>query len=103
MVLGLISDVFASLLIDLFGFLLIFSQMCLIISFDCWERGLPLPGRSERSPLSLNCFSVFQTVDLPIESVFAILELDFLAQCNATIAALFSVIFKMAIKFPKIF
>ena len=72
MVLGLISVVFASLLIDLFGFLQIFSRMRLIIGFDRWERGLPLLGRSERSPLSLNRFSVLQTVDLPIESVFAI-------------------------------
>ena len=77
--------------------------MHLIISFDRWERSLPLLGQSERSYLSLNRFSVFQTVDLPIESVFAISELDFPARCNATIAALFSVIFKIAKKFPKMF
>ena len=77
--------------------------MRLIIGFDRWKCSLPLLGQSERSPLSLNCFSVFQTVDLQIESVFAISELDFPARCNATVAALFFVIFKMAKKFSKIF
>ena len=59
----------ASKLMDLLGFLLIFSRMHLIIDLDRWERGLPHLRRSDKSPLSLKCFNDFQTVDLAIESV----------------------------------
>ena len=86
---------FASNFMDLFGFLLIFSRMHLIIDLDCWKRGLPHLGRSDKSPLSLKRFNVFQTVDLAIESVFAIAESDFPARCNASIASLSPDIFEL--------
>ena len=57
-------------------------------------RGLPLLGQSDKFPLSLKCVNVFQTVDLAIESVFAIAESDFLARRYATIASLLSDIFE---------
>ena len=101
MVLGLMSIDFAICHMDLLGFLLILSRIHLIIDLDrcvvyhfVWVRGLPLLGRSAKSPLSLKRVNVFQTVDLAIESVFAIAESDFLARCNATIASLLSDIFK---------
>ena len=81
---------------DLLGFLLIFSRMHLIIDLDRWERGLPHLGRSDKSPLSLKCFNVFQTVDLAIESVFAIAESDIPARCDAIIASLLPDIFELA-------
>ena len=88
--------VFASNLIDLLGFFLILSRVHLIIDLDRRERGLPHLGRSDKSPLTLKCFNVFQTVDLAIESVFAIAESDFPARCNANIASLLPDIFKLA-------
>ena len=66
-------------------------------------RGLPLLGRSAKSPLSLKRVNVFQTVDLTIESVFAIAESDFPARCNATIASLLSDIFKSFKNLAKIY
>ena len=71
MVLGLMLAVFASNLMDFIEFLLILMRMHLIINLDRWERGPPHLGRSDKSPLSLKRFNVFQTVDLAIESVFA--------------------------------
>ena len=59
-----------------------------------WVHGLPLLGRSDKSPLLLKHVNVFQAVDLTIESVFAIAESDFPARCNATIASLLSEIFE---------
>ena len=70
--------------------------MHLIIDLDRWKSGLPHLGRSDKSPLSLKRFNVFQTVDLAIESVFAIAESDFLAPCNASIAFLLPDIFELA-------
>ena len=81
---------------DLFRFLLIFSRMHLIIDVDRWERGLPHLEQSDKSPLSLKRFNVFQTVDFSIESVFAIAESDFPARCNASIASLLPDIFELA-------
>ena len=52
--------VFANNLMDLLRFLLILSRMHLIIDLDRWERGLPLLGRSDKSPLYLKRFNVFQ-------------------------------------------
>ena len=86
MVLGLMSLNFAICHMDLLGFLLILSQIHLIIDLDrcvvyhfVWVCGLPLLGQSDKSPLSLKHVNVFQTVDLAIENVFAIAESDFLA------------------------
>ena len=78
------------------GFLLILSWMHLIIDLDLWEHGLTHLGRSDKSPLSLKRFYVFQTVDLTIESIFAIAESDFPGWYNASIASLFPGIFKLA-------
>ena len=72
-------------LMDLLGFLLILSRMQVIIDLDRWVHGLPFLGQSDKCPLSLKCINVFQTVDLAIESVFAIAESDFPAQCDATV------------------
>ena len=69
--------------------------MHLIIDLGRWERDLPHLGRSDKSPLSLKRF-VFQTVDLAIESVFAIAESDFPARCNANIAYFLPDIFELA-------
>ena len=95
-VLGLMLAVLASNVMDLLGFLLILSRMHLIIDLDRWERGLPHLGRSDKSPLSLKRFNVFQTVDLAIESVFAIAESAFPARSNASIASLLHNIFELA-------
>ena len=70
--------------------------MHLIVDLDHRKRGLPHLGRSDKSPLSLKRFNVFQTVDLVIECVFAIAESDFPAWCNASIASLSPDIFKLA-------
>ena len=88
--------IFASNLMDLLGFLLILSQMHLIIDLDRWERNLPHVRRSDKSPLSLKRFNVCQTVDLAIESIFVIAESDFSARCNACIAFLLPNIFELA-------
>ena len=95
-VLGLMLAVFDSNLMDLLGLLLILSRTHLIINLDRWERGLPHFGRSDKSPLSLKRFNAFQTVDLAIESVFAIAESDFPARCNANKASLLPDIFELA-------
>ena len=63
---------------------------------DRWERGLPHLGQLDKLPLSLKRFNVFQTVDLAIESVFAIAESDFAARCNVSIAFLLPDICKLA-------
>ena len=88
-ILGLMLAIFASNLMDLLGFLLILSRMHLFINLDRWERDLPHLQRSDKSPVSLKRFNVFQTVDLAIKSVFVIAESDFPARCNASIASLF--------------
>ena len=88
--------VFASKLRDLLGFFLILSRMHLIIDLNRWERGLPHLGQSDKSPLSLKRFNVFQTVDLAIESVFAKAESYFPARCNASIASLLPDVFELA-------
>ena len=56
---------------------------------------------TRKSPLSLKRFNVFKTVDLAIESVFAIAKLDFPAPCNASIASLLPDIFELAKVFHK--
>ena len=99
MVLGLMLAVFASNLMNLFGFLLIFSRMHLIIDLDRKKRGLPHLARSDKSPLSLKRFHVFQTIDLAVESVFAVAKSDFLPWCTARLASLLPGIFELA-KFP---
>ena len=68
--------------------------MHLIIDLDHWVHGLPLLGQSDKSPLSLKCVNVFQTVNLAIKIVFAIVEYDFPACCNVTIASLLSDVFE---------
>ena len=88
--------VFAINLMDLLRFLLILSRMHLINDLDRWACGLPHLGRSDKSPLFLKRFNVFQTVDLAIESVFAIAESDFPARCNASIVFLLPGIFELA-------
>ena len=88
--------VFASNLMDLFGFLLVLFRMHLIIDLDRWERGLLHLRQSDKSPLSLKRFNVFQTVDLAIESVFALAESYFPAWCNANVASLLPDIFELA-------
>ena len=87
--------VFVSNLMNLLASLLILSRMHLIINLDRWEHDLPHLGRSDKSPLSLKRFNVFQTVDLAIESVFAIAESDFPARCNASTASLLPGIFEL--------
>ena len=52
----------ASNLMDPLGFLLILARMHLIIDLDRWERGLLHLGRSDKSPLSLKRFNVFQMI-----------------------------------------
>ena len=83
------------------GFLLNLSGMHLIIDLDRWKRDLPHLGRSDKPPLSLKRFNVFQTVDLAIESIFAIAESNFQARCNASIASLLPDIFELAKVSPK--
>ena len=95
-VLGLMLADFTSNLMDLLGFLLILYRMHLIVDLDRWERGPPHLRRSDKSPFSLKRFNVFQTVDLPIKSAFAIAESVFPARCNAGIASLLSDIFELA-------
>ena len=63
--------VFASKLMDLFGFLLILSRMHLIIDLDRWERVLPHFGRSDKSPLSLKR-SMFSGQSISLLKVSAI-------------------------------
>ena len=75
--------------------------MHLIIDLECWERGLPHLGQSNKSVFSLKRFNVFQTVDLAIESVCTIAESDFLARYNASIASLLPDIFELAKVFLK--
>ena len=70
--------------------------MHIIIDIDRWERGLPHLKRSDKSPVSLKRFNVFQTVDLAIGSVFAIMESDFPVGCNASVASLLPDIFELA-------
>ena len=88
--------VFASNLMYLLGFHIIFSRMHSIINLDSWERGLPHLGQSDKSPLSLKRFNVFQTINLAIKSVLAIAESDFPTRCNASIASLLPDIFELA-------
>ena len=70
--------------------------MHLIIDLDCWDRGLPHLGRSDKLHLFLSRFNVFQTVDLAIEIVFVIAKSDFPVLCNASIVSLLPDIFELA-------